>query len=66
MVHYRALVFLYTSPTGVVLCYPKPVLYPPSFWLISYPVMIRAPGHHALQRPIMVASIVRPLLQLFQ
>ena len=50
VVHYRALVFLYTSPTWVVLCYPKPVLYPPSCWLIGYPLMIRAQGHHTLQR----------------
>jgi hypothetical protein len=48
------LVFGITHPTYVVgrvaLSYTKPVLFPPAYWLIVYPLEIRAHGHDTLRQ----------------
>ena len=34
-----------TGPGVLPIVYPRPVLYPPSFWSIGYPISLRRSGH---------------------
>ena len=40
-----ALVPYRTGPGVLPFVYPRPVLYPPSFWSIGYPISLRRLGH---------------------